>query len=250
MRRIGQGATRTCTGSVRDPRRKKRRHEIKKVLSMLFLFLVMVGTGYAGDSDRPPADYQGPVAERPQFVEGDRWEYTWQGQVYSSVFSGEKDGQLIFLEKWRDGPQWTVYRTADLNFIKSLHKQDQEVKEECKPYRGPFGFPLWVGKKWTYNFSIVTAPFSGKMKKRGGLGGPREMESRVKVVAYEQVTVPAGTLWAFKIEEVRRPEGSKGMRDYHFTLWYSPEVKNFIKIEEDKETWNRELVGYTLSGRN
>lgn len=247
---LGYGVNGPASGNSCETSRRKRRHEMKKIFCTLFAALMIAGSAYAGEGDRPPADYKGPIAERPQYAAGDRWEYMWQGQVYSSVFTGEKDGQLVFLEKWKDGAQWTMFRTPDMNFIRSLHKQEQEVKEECKPYRGPLSFPLWVGKKRSYTFSIVTAPFSGKMRKRGGAGEPREIESRVKVVAYEQVTVAAGTFWAFKIEEVRRPEGSTGMRDYHLTFWYSPEVKNFIKVEEDKETWNRELVSYKLIGPN
>ncbi len=36
------------------------------------------------------------------------------------------------------------------------------------------------------------------------------------------------------------------MLDYDLTFWYSPEVNNFIKVEEDQEVWNRELLDYTL----
>lgn len=220
---------------------------MKKILSMLFLGCVIISNGYAEDKDKPPADYQGPTAQQPKFTKGDRWEYIRRGQVFSSVFVEERDGQLKFLEQWGGGGKWTIFRTPDLNFIKSLWKKEQEVKEESKPYKGPLSFPLWVGKKWSYKFRNIESLYSQKVEKFGRTGELVDWESDVEVVAYEQVEVPAGKFWAYKIKEVRRAKGDKRARfGYHITAWYSPEVKNLIKIEEDKEVWNRELTGYTL----
>jgi hypothetical protein len=224
---------------------------MKRLLYMVFLACAIIGNGYAEDRNRPPADYQGPTAEQPKFTKGDRWEYTRRGKVFSSVFIEERDGKLKFVEQWKDGPKWIIFRTTDLNFIKTLWKKEQEVKEESKPYKGPFSFPLWVGNKWSYEFRNIKSIYSKKAKKFGGTGELADWESDVKVVAYEQVKVPAGTFWAFKIKEVRRARGSKRLQlGYHITTWYSPEVKNFIKIEEEQEVWNRELIRYTLMNPN
>jgi len=33
---------------------------------------------------------------------------------------------------------------------------------------------------------------------------------------------------------------------YHVTAWYSPEVKNIIKVEEENDVYNEELKKYTV----
>ena len=74
-------------------------------------------------------------------------------------------------------------------------------------------------------------------------------DADVKVVSYEQVKVPAGTFWAFKIEEKRKIRDAKGPRGrlgYNITIWYSPEIKFTVKVEHDNDVYNRELVKYTI----
>jgi hypothetical protein len=66
----------------------------------------------------------------------------------------------------------------------------------------------------------------------------------VKVVAYEQIKVPAGTFWAYKIEENRVMRGTKSRRGYNATVWYSPEVKHTVKSEEENDVWNQELLKF------
>ena len=86
-----------------------------------------------------------------------------------------------------------------------------------------------------------------KVEEKGGAGELADRDADVKVVSYEQIKVPAGTFWAFKIEEHRVTRGAKGPKasfGYNTTAWYSPEVKNIIKVEEDKEVLNRDLIKY------
>lgn len=211
---------------------------MRNILFMLFLVLMMLGSGYASDKDIPPTDYQGPIAERPKFTKGDRWDYERRGKIVSYEFLEEKDGQLIFQIQWDDGTKETEIRTPDLNFLRNLDDKG-EMTEEVAPFRGPFSFPLWVGKKWSYAFQ------TSKTKRAASFSEVRD--SDVRVIAYEEVKVPAGTFWAFKIEEVRRIRGTKGpkaMLGYHVTIWYSPDVKHSVKIEQDNDVYNRDLVKY------
>ncbi|MDA8339178.1 MAG: hypothetical protein M0Z70_07755 [Nitrospiraceae bacterium] len=213
---------------------------MRNILFMLFLVLVMLGSGYASDKDKPPTDYQGPIAERPKLVKGDRWEYTRRDQVISFEFAGEENGNLVFYVQWNGGGKMKNIRTPDLNFIKEFNKKG-EIVEECNPYKGALRFPLWIGKKWSYTFTTT------KLAEHGGAGELADRDSDVKVVSYEQIKVPAGTFWAFKIEEHRVTRGARGPKarlGYNSTVWYSPEVKNIIKVEEDKEVYNRDLIKY------
>ncbi|GAB4390913.1 MAG: hypothetical protein Kow0025_26180 [Thermodesulfovibrionales bacterium] len=211
-----------------------------KKLLLITLVLAAVLVAYAGEKGGPPAGYQGATAERPQLVKGDKWEYSRLGRTASYEFVEEKEGQLVF-EKVEDGTKTTEYYTPDLNLVKELDETGG-VLEEVKPYKGGLSFPLWVGKKWSYKFSTT------KREAKGSPGMLTEIESNVKVVGYEQVTVPAGTFWAFKVEEARRKAGKKmALLGKQRTIWYSPEVKRAVKTEEEDEEFNRELTRYSVS---
>lgn len=204
---------------------------MKDAIVTLLLVLLMTGFGYAGDNNNPPPDYKGQVAERPKLTKGDLWRYDRRDKILSYEFVEEKDGELVFLVGWDDGKKGKEIRTLELNFIKGY-------TETCDPYRGPFKFPLYVGKKWNYTHSSSKA-------KSGGTGESTVVDSTVKVVGYEQVKVPAGTFWAYKIEENRVTRGKKSLMGYTVTVWYSPEVKNTVKSEEENDSWNRELLKFT-----
>jgi hypothetical protein len=219
----------------------KEERKMKRLVLMLLLVFVMIDFGYAGDKDNPPADYKGVIAERPKLTKGDRWDYVRREKAVSYEFIEEKDGHLVFHIQWDDGTKETEIRTLDLNFLKNLDNKD-EMTEEVTPFRGPLSFPLWVGKKWSYTFQ------TSRTRRATSMSADRDSDSDVKVVAYEQIKVPAGTFWAFKIEEVRRIRGAKGPRamlGYHVTVWYTPDVKGNVKIEQDDDVYNRELVKYT-----
>ena len=205
---------------------------MKDAIFTLLLVFVMTGFGYAEDNNNPPPDYKGQIAEKPILKKGDHWDFNRRNKTLSYEFLEEKDGLLIFMVGWEGEKKGKETRTPELNFIKGYN-------ESCDPYRGPYKFPLYVGRKWNYTHS------SSKYK-QGTTGEVSVIDSTVKVVSYEQVKVPAGTFWAFKIEENRSVRGASG-RGYYVTTWYSPEVKNSIKSEEDNDVWNRELLKFTPS---
>jgi len=65
------------------------------------------------------------------------------------------------------------------------------------------------------------------------------------VVAYEEVTVPAGKFMAFKIEHrgwFRNSRGSSGIQKD--TYWYAPDAKADVKHIRDDEynMYTRELI--------
>ncbi|MBA4371453.1 MAG: hypothetical protein C0402_01180 [Thermodesulfovibrio sp.] len=217
---------------------------MRNIILFLFLVFVTATTGYAEDMKKPPADYQGAIAEKPKFDKGDRWEYMRRDKTISHEFVGTQNETLVFhlqWDAWKDeGKKETEFRNADLNLIKVINEKGEE--EVMTPYRGPFNFPLWTGKKWSYSFS------SSAKVKSSGAGELVTVDAHVKVVAYEQVKVPAGTFRAFKIEETRQNRGAKrGLAQYGTTItfWYSPEIKSIIKIEHANDIHNRELLRYS-----
>jgi hypothetical protein len=97
------------------------------------------------------------------------------------------------------------------------------------PGIGLFSCPLWVGRSWnaTYSYSDLGFGVSWSAAK-----------SKTHGAAIEDVTVPAGTFKAFRLEFTddigtespggRRESGSPGMgsRD---TYWYAPDPKLVVK---------------------
>ena len=87
------------------------------------------------------------------------------------------------------------------------------------------GFPLWIGRKWSYEGSAVRA------------GQPATSPSRITttidchVVAFNQITVTAGTFGAFECEcrcTHLNPGYEPGCGQW--TIWYAPDVKNLIRM--------------------
>jgi hypothetical protein len=88
-------------------------------------------------------------------------------------------------------------------------------------------FPLVVGKDWTYDCEIWPS------------SAPTRIKMTAKVVGWEEVTVPAGTYRALRIEHrgrwIRQLDFSKVGRFgeiqslYEMTVWYSPAAKAIAK---------------------
>ena len=79
-----------------------------------------------------------------------------------------------------------------------------------------------VGKKWTWR-SWMQIP-----------GRPKyQVESEVRIVAFEQVKVPAGTFSAYKINQVQRIDGSVFNR---LECWYEPEWGTPLKCSRNFRT--------------
>ena len=106
-------------------------------------------------------------------------------------------------------------------------------KHSPKPWRV---WPLEVGKKWTTDIDWVRAD---------GVTGNTKQDA--EVVAYEEVTVPAGKFMAYKIEYrgwYRNSNGGNGKQDD--TYWYAPDAMADVKhIRDDGyNMYTRELVSY------
>ncbi|MDP2263668.1 MAG: hypothetical protein Q8K24_10985 [Hydrogenophaga sp.] len=71
--------------------------------------------------------------------------------------------------------------------------------------------------------------------------------AKVEVVAYEEVTVPAGKFMAYRIEHrgyFKNSNGNSGRQDD--TYWYSPEVRMDVKQERrsGRPVWVSELISH------
>ena len=105
--------------------------------------------------------------------------------------------------------------------------------ESSKPWRV---WPLEVGKKWNFN---------ADWSRPDGVTGNTKQDA--EVVAYEEVTVPAGKFMAFKIEQRGWYQTSRPSRGkQNDTYWYAPDAKADVKhIRDDGyNLYIRELVSH------
>lgn len=131
------------------------------------------------------------------------------------------------------------YFTREMNEIDHLEMQ-------FKPYYPALKFPMHVGAAWAmpYDFKQPTG-----FQAAGYIKG--------KVAAYEDVTVPAGTFKAFRVEleDERRVTGPGSVVAQEKTkLWYAPKIKNYVRKEirafrdgRERQGQLVELLEYSLA---
>lgn len=87
-----------------------------------------------------------------------------------------------------------------------------------------FAWPLEVGKKWTYEYTVVSVNTSGQST---------SILSRMaaEVAGWESVTTPAGVFRALKVVHKGTMEypGMVAPSRVGWTLWYSPETASQVK---------------------
>lgn len=112
-----------------------------------------------------------------------------------------------------DGTDTRVHDKATRNWIATL--RDGKERAAASPDDGTFAWPLWVGRTWMASYTYHD-------RERGRSWNP--VQTWWKVAAYEDVTVPAGTFKAFRLE------GSPGTNNAtQITFWYAPDVKLTVK---------------------
>jgi len=120
-----------------------------------------------------------------------------------------------------------VLNAATFNTIGST--ENGKVATVASPEIGPFSWPLWVGKSWDTTYTFTDFVY--------GQHWP-VARSHATVTAFEDVTVPAGTFKAFRIEQETgigsessggfRTMGVLGIGAYE-TWWYAPGPKIIVK---------------------
>jgi hypothetical protein len=112
-----------------------------------------------------------------------------------------------------DGADVSVLDPVTFNAIAEL--QNGKVTNTTTPDDGNYSWPLWVGKSWTSSLAYHDVI-------RGRSWDP--ILNFWRVTAYEDVTVPAGTFKAFKVES------TPGTNEAAYrTYWYASDVKLMVK---------------------
>ena len=167
----------------------------------------------------------------PEIRLGDSWTYdSIDGYKNVREFTIESHATEITAERivfeWkrtddRASGSWIVNR--NLNWIERRSTSGSNVAD---PYYPNLSFPLAVGKTWKQKVTFV-AKYEQEKTIVADLQG--------KVLGWEQVTVPAGTFDALKIEISGPYRGESGnfnwkgyLRDF---VWYAPEVKRPVRTQ-------------------
>jgi len=125
--------------------------------------------------------------------------------IEDSVFESKPVHRIV------GGNDTYLYDMATSNMIATL-QLGKEVTSTT-PHEGTLSWPLYVGKTWT-------ATYTFNNRRQGMIVGP--VNSEYRATAYEDVTVPAGTWKAFKIE-------SEAANSAFSTIWYAPDIKLIVK---------------------
>lgn len=183
---------------------------------------------------------------RPLVKAGDAWSYRRTDYTQSSptitfretvTFANERVIQMIDQRKGASREIDTTY-TAEWNAVSSPNSGI------FVPDQGLLRFPLRPGDAHDSSYDV-----------RFPRQGEREVkhERHVRVIGWENVTVPAGTFRALRVES----EGTWYRVDTGFAggakevMWYSPQVRRYVKWTFDNwtprgrsQSWAWELVDY------
>jgi len=211
---------------------------MKKIIFSVCLFVLLPVMVFAQEK-----------VEAPVWNVGDKWVFDREGPIevigcdaqwYSVKFS-----EGIFP---KDASGIAVFERSTLN-VKYLLEKDKR-----KDYRGfrkkILNFPLTLGKQWK---DLYERDELGTMAQIAV-----EYRETFRSLGWEEVQVRAGKFKAIKLEyKIQRSErivtGWTAGREFKAWYWYSPEVKNFVKCQYEKEyiegreergDW--ELVSYEL----
>jgi len=160
-----------------------------------------------------PAEAQQPRAERPTLAVGDRW--VRSDGLYDLVRI--ENDQYVFSA----GPGREIHLTRDLT-IAHARRGDRSAEVDPPPR---LAWPLQVGKSgWDQTrFRHPNMPSTTSV--------PATVEWKVETV--EPVEVAGTTVEAFRVTFVARWSGRRGSDERRWSMWYAPEVTQWVKGQSD-----------------
>ncbi len=171
--------------------------------------------------------------EAPILHVGDKWTFTDGKKM--EVVATDKNSYTIKFQR-----EMISLERSSLNRISMVQWKKQRT------YKGPqrrlLNFPLVIGKSWTDSYSVQLKWEDEYPSQSSGysLGDEARVFESYKVLEWEDVGVDAGHFKALKMEykkEWNSPKG--GVKEGKAWYWYSPEVKNFVKVRYDKsQIWS------------
>jgi hypothetical protein len=198
-----------------------------------------VVTGCAGSLGGSSAQNACPVPiDAPTLYPGDTWTFQYEdGKRWGQTYGSRSEDGLLRGRGAKAEPLYFYDQTHTLR--KVLHQgMALTVANQDFPLIGQpeLVFPLTVGKTWAITWYT---PYLVLLR--------RDMT----VVGCEEVTVPAGTFLAVRIEASDVFTHTPGWASRRHTMWYAPAVKYWVKCAS---TWSSqweavkgfELISYKI----
>ena len=201
---------------------------------VVLLAVLVVSMGLAGcESSGVSRTVQ--IGERPTWNAGDSW--TYRGRGPSGTFNvtrkvlreGVFEGREAYEVDAGGTHYWYTKQLGSLARTKGV-----ETTRRARPPED-WQWPIQVGKQWSAIVAWIDRTDTQQQT--------YTLTSVWTVEAYEEVKTPAGTFKAFKV--TRREIESGASQE----LWYSPEVKSWIKIRGANTAdgnYEEELTSFTL----
>ena len=206
---------------------------------MAAVAIALAAAGCATEMAEAPAvevvmDPDAPVTEAPPvYGVGSNWttDHTVNGETEritsTIVEKREIDGRVVDVHSYSipesspgfvcDGANGAMVDAVTHNWKGCL--KDGEILAYLSPHNGQYSWPIEVGKSWraerTWTDNVLHPDYSGP--------GWEEYA----VVAWEEVTVPAGTFMAYKV--VRTKTSWETTSEDSSITWYAPEIGGFVK---------------------
>ena len=119
-----------------------------------------------------------------------------------------------------DGTDVILLDKGTWNWIATLRAGKERFS--ASPHDATFSSPLWVGKSWQASYAYADH--------ERGLNWP-SVQTMWKVEAYEEVTTPAGTFRAFRLQSEAGVNNALNL-----TIWYAPGPRLVVKQVVERTT--------------
>lgn len=186
------------------------------LLLPLFAFLTRTAPTSAATPPPPSRLVRTPgKADMPAWKVGYRWEYHWKRPGSSGTYTKEitredtLEGVPTFVAK---ALRTEEFYTKDTLGLLATVSRGKPISTQRPPFQF-FVWPLEVGREWR------TAPEGDSLED--------ELVLLMRVADLEEVSVPAGTFEAFRVEMHEAYSGALVME-----YWYSPRVKWMVKAKQ------------------
>ena len=121
-----------------------------------------------------------------------------------------------------------------------VYQSGNLTRQKTTGLLGNIGFPLWIGKSWSYESEAIL---------RGQPATTKANRTPTRIICtalgFKGIAVTAGTFDAFECEcQCTVLSSSYDSSCGQWTLWYSPVVKNVVKLQTESTATSQELVEY------
>ena len=209
-------------------------------LFVVFAAAAFLAAGCASEVVEAPAveitaDPDAPITDAPrEFGVGTvrTYEYTINGETYEigitvaekQEYKGRPVDLHVFSAPYRDpggpcdGANNVLEDVATASYAACL--KDGRLLSTASPHDGRFKWPLQVGNSWRARHQFIDKVLHPDWSGPGW--------QKFAVVAWEEVTVPAGTFMAY---QVARTDGNwDTAKQEEYVSWYAPEPGLIVKL--------------------